>query len=195
MEKDVTKRKTNRMQGWLYNGLALIGAATGFISFVWLLIDRCYGKPLYVHIRELDKSAMPREYRGYVPLEITFHNLNYFALVLTEVALMGIDRGELNIEIPSPFIHGKYLLKSKIQNRVTEPAYITIVPDVINGGKPTKTGTPEFNAIYYVSRDVLWNCNHLLDFRFTYHNTNRRRRNRVVKVRGVLIEGRKQPKD
>jgi len=174
---------------WLQqNIVGLIGAITGLASLIWQLIDRRKGKPLCAYIRALHNKEIIFTPAGYVPLEITFWNENPFTVILTEIAVCNVKSGDVTVGMSIDEAGSRYILKQHSRPQTFTQVYKAIWP-YVSKAAPIVTGTSAFSDIFFVSYEALRTGENILDFRLTYHGTNRKRRNRTITIRGVYIKG------
>jgi len=200
METHKNKKLFRKMWGclvavgeWLQqNIIGLIGAMTGLASLIWQLIDRRKGKPLCVSIQTLHNKEIIFTPEGYVPLEISFWNDNPFTIILTEVAVCNVKRGDVTVGMSVDETGSRYVLKQHSRPQTFTQVYKAIWPYVPQN-MPIATGTKAFSDIFFVSYEALRTGRNILDFRLTYHDTNRKRRNRTVTIRGGVYKGLGKP--
>jgi len=191
-----TKKMWETITAWLGEhwwevlkiGVTILLAIPGFLAFRWLRRERCYGKPLSIHVEIIEKTTF-----GYFPtmldfeaLEMTFLNPNPFTVEITEIKLCD-KKGFLGVGKTAGDMEGAYVVCYDEDCPTTLKLPLAIRPSTLTEGKPLQTGTKELKAIFFVNKDVIKRSKGKFKLRFKCEPTNPKKRKSVVYAKNTFL--------
>jgi len=176
-----------------------ITAIPTFISFLWQWRDRRgtkLNKPILVDIVEMANYEFYFRPDDFAPVKITLRNDNPFSVILVEVALTNVKAGKIAVGKSDPSTVTKlYSLGWNTEKPLNKDVYMPLPPAFEERGRVIKTGTAEFDGVFFISHDTIRASNNTLDFCLTFQTTGQRKTIKKVYVTGVLFEHWRKPKE